>query len=67
MKTPSSAAASAAIVKQEGVVEHFQDQLLDARADMCLRPVAEIQHDLDIAKAKLRRLQSGQRRQGQAA
>ena len=66
MKTPSSAAANAAILKQEGVVEHFQDQLADARAGMCLRPIGEIQRDLDEAKSKLRRLQSGQCQPGVA-
>ncbi|MCR6661947.1 MAG: hypothetical protein NVV60_02060 [Luteimonas sp.] len=67
MKTPSSAAENAAIMKQQGVVEHFQDQLADARAGMCLRPVREIQNDLDVAKAKLKRLQSGQCQPGVAA
>lgn len=42
--------------RQEVIVEYLREQLHDAREGMSLRSPASIQHELDIAEAKLKRL-----------
>lgn len=47
-----------AIQRQEHVIDYLQEQLQDAKEGMSLRHPDEVRRELDMAKAKLKRLTS---------